>query len=93
MVQTFGPWEACGNLIRTQREADGSGGFLVAEIPANTGDTSEKARIMAAAPELLEALRDVIGWVPGRAAFHTDAAAKAVERAVSAITKATGSQQ
>lgn len=31
--------------------------------------------------ELVAALRELIGWVPGRAAWHTDASLKAVERA------------
>lgn len=48
------------------------------------------ARLIAAAPELLNALRDVIGWVPGASAWHTDAPMKAVERARSVIAKATG---
>lgn len=39
--------------------------------------------------ELLEALQDLIGWIPGRSAWHTDAPAKAVERARAAIAKAT----
>lgn len=48
------------------------------------------ARLIAAAPELLAALRDVIGWVPGAAAWHTVAPLKAVEQARLAIFKATG---
>ncbi|AOY93805.1 hypothetical protein BKK79_19870 [Cupriavidus sp. USMAA2-4] len=54
----FGPWEACSNLIREKRTADSSAGFLVAEVPANTEGASAKAALMAAAPELLEALAD-----------------------------------
>jgi len=38
--------------------------------------------------ELLEALVDVLGWFPGRAAWHTDEPMKAVERARAAISKA-----
>lgn len=41
------------------------------------------------AEELLEALQDVIGWIPGRTAWHTDAPVQAVERARAAIAKAT----
>lgn len=40
--------------------------------------------------ELLGALVDVLGWVPGMAAWHTDAPMKAVERARAAISKARG---
>jgi hypothetical protein len=55
-------------------------------------ETRANARLMAAAPELLEALRDLISWVPGPAHWHTDACPKAVDRAIAAIAKATGSQ-
>lgn len=48
------------------------------------------ARLMVSAPELLAALRDVISWVPGATAWHTDAPLKAVENARAAIAKATG---
>lgn len=47
--------------------------------------------LIADAPELLAALRDVIGWVPGRAHWHTDAAQKSVVRASALIAKHTGS--
>lgn len=52
--------------------------------------TEADARLIAAAPELLAALRDVIGWVPGAVAWHTVAPLKAVEQARMAIFKATG---
>lgn len=52
---TAGPWEAVSNLVRTARTPTG-GGFLVAECPANIGSRLEDARLIAAAPELLEAL-------------------------------------
>lgn len=51
--------------------------------------TEADACLIAAAPELLSALKDIIGWVPGAAAWHTDAPIKAVERARAAIYKAT----
>ena len=54
-------------------------------------ETRANAALIAAAPDLLEALRDLIGWVPGPAHWHTDACPKAVERAVAAIAKATES--
>lgn len=46
---TATPWEACGQYIRTTRNADGSGGFLVAEIPANTGSTIQDAEFIVTA--------------------------------------------
>ena len=39
------------------------------------------------ARDLFEALEGVIGWVPGRHAFHTDAAEKAVERARAVLAR------
>ncbi|EKT4443986.1 hypothetical protein [Stenotrophomonas maltophilia] len=54
------------------------------------GTPEANALLIAAAPELLEALKDLIGWVPGGVHFHTDAPQKAVERASAAIAKATG---
>ncbi|HDS1140228.1 TPA: hypothetical protein QDZ75_004306 [Stenotrophomonas maltophilia] len=53
-------------------------------------EVEANARLIAAAPELLEALKDLIGWVPGGVHFHTDAPQRAVERASAAIAKATG---
>lgn len=40
--------------------------------------------------ECLEALRDVIGWVPSRRFFHTNEAQNAVERARAILAKAKG---
>jgi len=54
---TPGPWEAVSNLVRTQRDRDGSGGFLVAECPAGVGSRIEDARLIAAAPDMYEALK------------------------------------
>jgi hypothetical protein len=50
------------------------------------------ARLIAAAPTLLEAPRDLIGRVPGPSHWHTNAAMKAVDRAIAAMAKATGNQ-
>lgn len=49
-------WEACGHVIRTRRAADGSGGWLVAEVPSNTGHASEQARRIAACWNACEGL-------------------------------------
>ena len=47
------------------------------------------ARLLTAAPDLLAALQDVIGWVSGREHWHTDEPEKSVDRARAAIAKAT----
>ena len=58
-------------------------------------ESAANARLIAAAPELLEALRELIGWIPNastleRMGFHTDAPVKAHAKARAAIAKATG---
>lgn len=61
-THTPGPWEAVSNLVRTARTPTG-GGFLVAECPANIGSRLEDARLIAAAPELLEACQTFAEWL------------------------------
>lgn len=39
--------------------------------------------------ELIEALEALVGWMPGPAAWHTDAPTKAVERARAVLAKAS----
>lgn len=56
---------------------------------------ANNAPVLAAAPELLEALQDLIGWIPNEATlaqmgFHTDAPVKAHRKARAAIDKALG---
>ena len=58
-AHTPGPWEAIGNLVRTCRKPDGRGGLLVAECPANIGNRIQDARLIAAAPDMLDALIQV----------------------------------
>lgn len=86
-----GPWEAVDRLTVRSRFVAGdadSGGWLVASLPAHASE--DDARLIAAAPELLAALTDVIGWIPMGEAWHTDAAEQAVKRAREAIDKAAG---
>lgn len=93
---TAGPWEAVSNLVRTARTPTG-GGFLVAECPANIGSCLEDARLIAAAPELLEALQAVLRSFPtdgdmraaGWEQTEIDLACRDYEAARAAVAKAT----
>lgn len=90
---TPGPWEAVSNLVRTAINEDRTGGYLVAECPANIGNRIEDARLIAAAPDLLAALvafRDG-GPQGGRnfAEWH-ESYKPAIDLARAAIAKATG---
>lgn len=81
-------WEECDPMQRAPWLVDAAGN------PVLKGDmrcaSEELARLIEAAPELFEALRGLIGWVPGPESWHTDACPKAVERAVAAMAKALG---
>ncbi|MBA4282219.1 hypothetical protein [Ralstonia sp.] len=90
-AHTPGPWEAVDRF--TVRSAYSMGdkskpGWIVATL-SEAALPSDSA-LIAAAPELLAALKDVIGWVAGPSSFHTDAPLKAVDRARAAIAKAEG---
>lgn len=79
-------WEQCSNLIRTKITADDSSGFLIAECPANMPDAIKHARLIAAAPDLLEACRIALPYL-GDVLFADDPDYTAVHNA---IAKATG---
>lgn len=55
----FPPMEACGNQIRTRREANGTGGWHVAEVAVThiEGEATRRARLFAASPRILAALQ------------------------------------
>lgn len=78
-------WEQCGNLIRTKRNEDGSGGWLVAEVSLGLPDHAKTARLLTAAPELLEALRTLLDAVEGNHVTMGDC-----NQARAAIASATG---
>lgn len=88
---TTGPW-----IVNNDQTEVGEGKlsieaadeYFIAQVDEGVSQEAN-ARLIAAAPELLSALKDIIGWVPGAASWHTDAPIKAVERARAAIAKAT----
>lgn len=59
---TPGPWERIGNLVRgpyAMGDKD-KPGIMIAECPQSDPDASANARLIATAPELLEALRGLL---------------------------------
>ena len=93
---TPGPWEAVGNLVRSPMvQPQGlSKGVQIAECRdayflSHTEESKANARLIAAAPELLEALQEMVSLVEMVIPFDGPQQRKA--RA--AIAKATGDAQ
>ncbi len=92
---TPGPWQAVGgNVFSTVSPQEASApiarvGVPVRGGPAKLGEVEANAHLIAAAPELLEALEDVLAWGTDT---NWQNAAIAVKRAHDAIAKATGAQ-
>lgn len=101
---THGPWEAIGNLVRspmsTDEETGGSGGgFLLAEVygielTKYTEEAKANARLIAAAPDLLEACKLVVEYYPAFGHLGDcearELSAIAIKTCRAAIAKATG---
>jgi len=90
---TPGPWEQVGNLIRT--EFAGEGGWLVAACEHSLPQHEANARLIAAAPDLLEALERMAGAFVPHPRDDTEGwreEHEACELARAAIAKATGAQ-
>lgn len=81
-------WEACGHMVRTVREADGSGGWLVAECSLRFEGATRHAKLFAAAPELLEALHAMLEQFTKTPSTLKDSETRV--RAHEAIAKALG---
>lgn len=83
---TPGRWELRGPRIVT----DSNGVLIAKNISANYPDTPESnARLIAAAPELLEALEYAVNWAEGYADANGDTPAF-LSDARAAIARATG---
>lgn len=90
MAHTLGPWTVSSGDVWAQ-------GLLIAGIPGDLSGALDNARLIAAAPEMLEALQALVAQIldyenvnnlspnPGRKYCWDD-----TERAVAAIAKATG---
>lgn len=93
---TPGNWEAIGNLVRTPLT---EGGFLVAECRDSNGqphsdEAKRYALLIAAAPELLEALEAIDDAAVNDSGLDDDSPTwAAIRRARSAVEKATGASK
>lgn len=97
---TPGPWEAIGNLVRSPMHqpqglpagvqiADCRDGYFL----AHTDEAKANARLIAAAPELLEELKELREFFYGKYGYGNDAEQiKRLNRASAVIAKATGEQ-
>lgn len=97
---TEGPWEV-GNLIKNDFEvryveikgADGLKRIAKATYGQTDEECAANAHLIAAAPELLEALKGIIAWTNNTAMYHLkdeDLLPKGFEKWESLITKAEG---
>jgi hypothetical protein len=84
---TPGPWEV--QVFDGRIEVVDASGAVVLVFRNASAETLANARLIAAAPELLEALRDVLR-IAKAASIGVTGNAKRIERAESAIAKATG---
>lgn len=88
---TKGPWEAVGHLIRTARTAQDKRGIGIGEALLTNPNRKDDARLMAAAPELLDALQAARTRLPQKDSLpNTDTeVGRIVAQVDAAIRKAT----
>ena len=66
---TPGPWEATGNLVRSPMAKELGSGVMLAEcsdrwfVKVNSDEAKANARLIAKAPEMLEALKDAYPYI------------------------------
>lgn len=87
---TPGPWEAIGNLVRSPAAKELGSGVMLAECAdrwfqkVNSDEAKANARLIAAAPELLEALNDLLEQ-SGIDGLWADKARAAIAKATQAM--------
>lgn len=99
---TPGPWKFgkelsahSGEWLISYDAGDRGQGIAIAETRAATGSELANARLISAAPELLQELEGIIAFTDGFAMYHTDSPAGHglrawINGARAAIAKATG---
>ena len=99
---TPGPW----SIARTRSGEEygsihGSDGMLVAtlgyRVAVGSDEDMSNSRLISAAPDLLEALRESVKWLQSAQAdepadYHNEPLDDAIEQALAAIAKAEGRQ-
>jgi hypothetical protein len=92
-AHTPGPWEAIGNLVRSPMDKESGSGVMLAEcadrwfLKVNSDEAKANARLIAAAPELLEALQNLLAVAGVRI---DDPRIVQFDAARAAVAKATG---
>ena len=92
---TPGPWEVAGNCVRTRyRMGDpDNSGVLVADVGVHLAERHANARLIAASPDVVEALILALPYVEAAEQDETykpGAVAKVTAAIRAALSKATG---
>ena len=96
--QSWGPWEATADINmekRTEAAVWGSDGDLVAYIDSGYEgcdyvESIDRARLIAAAPELLEACKAVVRWAEVFGPITSENIEPFIQQCGAAIAKAEG---
>lgn len=100
-AHTPGPWAVCETLCKGNRVLgvtvdDGKSGFPIAELSNTSGRDRADARLIAAAPDMLAALKN-IGALLGenyrnskKSSLHDDDLWAAFSHVIAAVAKAEG---
>ncbi len=96
-AHTPGPWEvipARGNMLPHLMGGDHCRIALLDDCHAAESEREANARLIAAAPDLLQALKIAEYWLLQRNAWHTlqfhDSKRKAADQIIATLAKATG---
>ncbi len=102
---TPGPWEVCGQFVRTpfRHGEPGAAGLMIADVRFGIWPPEQheaNARLIAAAPALLEALRVLVptnigtppASVPDGQILPVDMTVGELRKAIAALLQATGGE-
>lgn len=89
MTHTPGPWQAVAGSFRWNVTTVGPRTFNICALNPDRGDSEANARLIAAAPDLLAALKETLAVLEGFAPWESAIEREAAEAALTAIAKAT----